>query len=213
METNRDPSSRVLPQIYVLDDSLEMCLSLEALIVGAGFQTAIFTSPPDWLERRRDLAPGVLLLDLRMPEMSGIDVLRAMRSDLPRFPTIVISAHGDIESAVLAIRLGARDFLQKPFRSRQLIEVIKRELAELRASSSKSGNPAPGITTLSPREREVALRLARGLHNREIADALGLSVRTVEMHRARAMQRLGCHSFADLLREVFRLEANSQSTD
>lgn len=197
--TRSQPTDR---QVYVVDDSIEMCRSVEALLSPAGFTVSCFTSPETFLECRSRLANGILLLDLRMPTMNGIDVLRALQDDLSRLPTVVLSAHGDIELAVLSLRLGARDFLQKPYRAEKLIEVVSRELALLDQPAA-TGEPHGRLDSLSPREREVVLALARGLHNKEIASILKISVRTVEMHRARAMQRLGCRSLADVLRLVF----------
>lgn len=197
------PTLGTTRQVYALDDSIEMCRSLEALLSAAGFTPSCFTRPEVFLECRSRLADGLLLLDLRMPTVSGLDVLRAMQDDLHRLPTVVISAHGDIESAVLSLRLGARDFLQKPYRAETLIEVVTRELALLDQPLAVTTESNERFGHLSPREREVVLALAEGMQNKEIAGLLQISVRTVEMHRARAMQRLGCRSLADVLRLVF----------
>jgi two-component system response regulator FixJ len=185
--------------VYVVDDSMEMCLSLEALLTACGYDVAFFTSPFDFLKRRGQLAAGVLLVDLRMDELDGIEVIQQLGSDKDRFPAIMITAHGDIEIAVKAIKHGARDFIQKPFREELLLETIDRVAGGLCASRS---SPQAPKDRLSGRERDVAERLVKGLSNKQIAYDLGISVRTVEMHRVRAMQRLGCKSFAELLRAL-----------
>jgi two-component system response regulator FixJ len=134
-----------------------------------------------------------------MPEMNGLEVLAAIRSDLSRLPTVIITAHGEIDAAVKAIKLGAKDFIQKPFREKALLEVIKHAIEDVDEGEIRH----QFLDDLSPREREVVLGLSRGIPNKILAHQLGISVRTVEMHRSRAMQRLGCKTFADLLRRIF----------
>jgi two-component system response regulator FixJ len=189
------------PSVYVVDDHPEMCRSLDALLSSYGFDVTCFTNPLTFLASRKELRPGVVLLDLRMPEMNGLEVLAAIESDLTRLPTVVITAHGEIDAAVKAIKLGAKDFIQKPFREKALLDVIQHAMDHVDAENEK---PHQFLDDLSPRELEVVLGLSRGTPNKVLAHQLGISVRTVEMHRARAMQRLGCQTFADLLRRVFR---------
>jgi two-component system response regulator FixJ len=201
------PSSRAaLPAVYVVDDHPEMCRSLDALLSSYGFEVTCFNNPLDFVEKKRSLGPGVLLLDLRMPQMNGLEVLAAIQADLRRFQTIVITAHGEIDIAVKAIKLGAKDFIQKPFRGEELLAVIQHAVDGLEPDSDEQHHL---FETLSPRERDVVLGLSRGVPNKVVAHQLGISVRTVEMHRARAMQRLGCKTFADMLRRVF----NAPSVD
>jgi two-component system response regulator FixJ len=200
------PSRPAQPAVYVVDDNPDMCSSLVALLSSCGFEVTCFNNPLEFLEKRRALDPGVLLLDLRMPEMNGLEVLDAIQTDLRRFQTIVITAHGEIDVAVKAIKLGAIDFIQKPFRGEELLEVIQHAIDGLEPDSAEQNQL---FDTLSPRERDVVLGLSKGVPNKVIAHQLGISVRTVEMHRARAMQRLGCKTFADMLRRVF----NAPSAD
>ena len=189
-------------RVYALDDNEEMCRSLDALLSSEGYDLQYFTCPKAFLAAKDQLEPGVLLLDLRMPDIDGMEILSKIGPDNDRFRTIVFTAHGEIETAVKAIKLGARDFLQKPFHEDKLFEILDRE-------SKEFGSPQPEPPTsslldqMSPRERDVVSMLAKGMPNKVIAAELDISVRTVEMHRARAMQRLGCRSFADLLRLVF----------
>jgi two-component system response regulator FixJ len=189
-----------LPSVYVVDDHEEMCQSLDALLSSYGFDVTCFTNPLEFVKNKDQLRGGVVLLDLRMPEMNGLDVLAAIRSDLSRLPTIVITAHGEIDAAVKAIKLGAKDFIQKPFREKALLEVIQHAIDDVAAEDEIRHH---FLDDLTPRERDVVLGLSRGTPNKILAHELGISVRTVEMHRARAMQRLGCKTFADLLRRVF----------
>ena len=193
-------SKTALPSVYVVDDHPEMCRSLAALLSSYGHEVTCFINPLDFVEKRRVLGPGVLLLDLRMPQMTGLDVLMAIKADLRRFQTIVITAHGEVDIAVKAIKLGAKDFIQKPFRGEELLAIIQHAVNGLEPNGDEQHRL---FQTLSPRERDVVLGLSRGVPNKVVAHQLGISVRTVEMHRARAMQRLGCKTFADMLRRVF----------
>lgn len=162
-----------------------------------------FNDPDAFLAARSELEPGVVLLDLRMPERSGLDVLNEMRGGSRQLPTVVITGHGRIDVAVKAIKLGAKDFIQKPFAEEELLTIIERELAEIpEAQSDSDPVPSGALSNLTPRERQVVIALAEGKPNKVIAHELGLSVRTVEMHRARAMSRLNCRTFADLLRAM-----------
>ncbi|QDP20419.1 response regulator transcription factor [Sphingomonas xanthus] len=191
--------------VYVVDDNIDMCLSLKALLEACEFEVDTFNSPTLFLEAIERLEPGVVLLDLRMPEMSGLEVLAQMNGFVERFPVIFITAHGEIDVAVKAIKMGAKDFLQKPFDDDALIGVIEQEMSGLQSNGDVgTTSETPRLHSLSPREREVVEALAQGLPNKVIANRLGLSVRTVEMHRARAMSRLQCRTFADLLRVVLR---------
>lgn len=197
------------PPVYVVDDNPDMRRSLEALLGACGYEVRGFETPISFLEELQTLRPGVVLLDLRMPEMNGIDVLEKMQDHLETFPVIFITAHGQIDLAVKAIKLGAKDFLQKPFCEKSLIAAIEQELDELKGIEKKDDQvPGRSLDALSPREREVVAALAEGLPNKVIASRLGLSVRTVEMHRARAMARLQCRTFADLLRIFLAAESD-----
>jgi two-component system response regulator FixJ len=189
-------------RVYALDDNEEMCRSLDALLSSEGYDLQYFTCPKAFLSAKDDLQPGVLLLDLRMPEIDGMDILAKLGPELDKFRTIVFTAHGEIETAVKAIKLGARDFLQKPFHEDKLFEILERESQE-QPTPEQTEPPSSLLDQMSPRERDVVVMLSKGMPNKVIAAELDISVRTVEMHRARAMQRLGCRSFADLLRLVF----------
>lgn len=193
-------------RVFVVDDNAEMCRSLEIMLEACGYCVKSFNNPDAFLAARAELEPGVVLLDIRMPERSGIDVLNEMRGSSAELPTVVITGHGRIDVAVKAIKLGAKDFIQKPFAEEELLTIIERELAEIAAISDAQCDDPPAsngaLSNLTPRERQVVMALAEGKPNKVIAHELDLSVRTVEMHRARAMSRLNCRTFADLLRAV-----------
>ena len=195
--------TRSAPLVYVVDDHAEMCASIEALLSTRGVLVQCFQEPAQFLNELNTLASGLVLLDLRMPEMNGLEVLEAMRGRLRDFPVIMITGHGEIEDAVKAIKAGAKDFLQKPFKADALLRILDNEwaaLTELPANEHATST----LDALTPRERDVVMALAKGKPNKVIAHDLGISVRTVEMHRARAMSRLNCRTFADLLRKIFQ---------
>lgn len=189
--------------VYVVDDHSEMCASIEALLSARGIYVQCFQNPVEFLQALGSLASGIVLLDLRMPGMNGLEVLAAMKGCLREFPVVMITGHGEIEDAVKSIKAGAKDFLQKPFKAEALLSILESEWSAL---TNRAANESPGtsLDTLSPRERDVVLALAKGKPNKVIAHELGISVRTVEMHRARAMTRLNCRTFADLLRKIFQ---------
>ena len=196
-ETNLDRMT-----IYVVDDHAAMRRSLDALLVSAGFATCSFSSGEEFLEAADGLDPGILLTDLRMSGMDGLDLVARLKDRNREFPAIIMTAHGDVDAAIRALRLGARDFIQKPFREAELLTVLQREAEALHHSGTSDAARLAAevkLAGLSPREFEVVRGLALGQTNKSIAHELALSVRTVEMHRARAMDRLGCRNVAELI--------------
>lgn len=188
--------------IYVVDDHAPMRASLDALLAGFGFEVELFASAEDFLDSVAGRAPGVLLTDLRMSGMSGLELIAALGRRQRDFPSVIMTAHGDVESAIGALRLGARDFIQKPFRENELAAILLRESGALRDSGTSDAvrNAArERLSGLSPRELEVVRGLALGRTNKQIAHELDLSPRTVEMHRSRAMDRLACRNLAELM--------------
>ncbi len=147
-----------------------------------------------------------MLLDLRMPEIDGLGVLRATADQLPRFHVIMISAHGDVTTAVQSMQLGATDFLEKPFTEGALLKALDQafvSLAERTTLFQRKQAARERVATLSEREREVLQGLLAGLGNKQLAAALDLSPRTVEMHRARMMDHLAAQTLPDALRMAF----------
>ena len=192
--------------VYVIDDDAEIRRSTQMMLRASGYAAHGFTSGAEFLEHASDLGPGVVLLDLRMPGLGGLQVLRSLVPNHPCLACIIITGHGDIPIAVEAIKLGAKDFLEKPFREAALLKILEREfrlLETLIESTSTRQKAAMLMARLTPREREVLNRVVQGRPNKAIAHEFGLSIRTIEMHRANAMKKLGCDCLAEAVNLVF----------
>jgi two-component system, LuxR family, response regulator FixJ len=188
--------------IHIVEDDAAVRRSLERLLDAAGFATASYRSALEFLAAAPGLSPGCLLLDLRMPVIDGF-ALQARLADIGfRMPIIVVTAQGDVPNAVRAMKAGAVDFIEKPYDDGALIGAIEAALAAA-DGDGRAGEIAEArrrIASLSPREREVLDALVAGRPNKMIAYDLGLSVRTVEVHRARMMERLGVRQLAEAIR-------------
>jgi two-component system, LuxR family, response regulator FixJ len=188
--------------VYVLDDDHAVLRSLERLLNSANFEPIIFDHPDVFLAAAKTFKTGCVLLDVRLPGMSGLEVqaqLHMRRNDLP---VIVMTGEGDIHTAVRAMKAGAADFLEKPYSDHTLLTAIEAAFAnEHRLNRDNEIEDAVRrIAILSPREREVLDGLLAGQPNKLIAYQLGISVRTVEVHRARMMERLGLRQLAEAIR-------------
>jgi len=158
------------------------------------------------LKTAPELEPGCILLDIRMPGMDGLEVQEALRSKGVTLPVIIMTGHGDVSLAVQAMKAGAVDFIEKPFEKAVLISAIDQALDQLKrsaASRERSDEALVRLQALTPREREVLDGLAKGLPNKTIAYDLGISPRTVEIHRANLMSKLGARSLSEALRLAF----------
>ena len=187
--------------IHVVDDDAAVRHSLERLLGSMGLATVSYTTPGAFLLAAPHLLGGCVLLDVKMPGISGLEVQARLRPIGFVPPIIVITGQGDIQTAVLAMKAGAFDFLEKPYEDEVLLAAIEAALA---ASPDdhihQAVDSARRIARLSPREREVLDGLVAGASNKVIAFDLGLSVRTVEVHRARMMERLGTRQLAEAIR-------------
>ena len=187
--------------VYVLDDDDAVLRSLKRLLSSANFEPVTFDRPDAFLAAARTFKTGCVLLDVCLPGMSGLDVqtqLLRMRSDLA---VIVVTGHGDVQTAVRAMKAGASDFLEKPYSDHALLGSIEAAFSrETLDRHHEIGDAVRRIATLSPREREVLDQLVSGRPNKLIAYHLGISVRTVEVHRARMMERLGVRQLAEAIR-------------
>jgi two-component system, LuxR family, response regulator FixJ len=187
--------------IHVVDDEAAVRLSLERLLGSMGFATVSYSTPSAFLLEAPRLVGGCVLLDVKMPGISGLEVQARLKAIGFVPPVIVITGQGDIQTAVLAMKAGAFDFLEKPYQEEILLSAIEAALA---ASPDdhihQAVDAAQRIARLSPREREVLDALVAGGSNKVIAFDLGLSVRTVEVHRARMMERLGTRQLAEAIR-------------
>ncbi len=194
-------------RIYVVDDDAAVRDSLSFLLDSVGLQAAAFASANDFLEHY-DGEPGVLLLDVRMPSMSGLELQQMLKDrGCTALKIIFISGHGDIEMVVEALKRGAVDFLPKPFRDQELLdrihEVLDSNQVEIDMTASMNDTRAR-LASLTPRERDVLAMVADGKANKVVAVDLSISQRTVEIHRAHVMEKMGVTSLAQLIRELFR---------
>jgi FixJ family two-component response regulator len=197
------------PTVYIVDDDSGVRSSIRVLMKSVGLPAMPFPSAMDFLSAYHINNPGCLVLDIRMPGMSGLELQEALNERGATLPVIFITGHGDVPMAVEAMRHGAFDFLQKPFRDQDLIDRIQQALArdaETRQSLQEHGNTRARIASLTPREREVLELLTSGKANKSMAQDLGLSQRTVEIHRAHVMEKMGAKSVAQLVRMVMDLE-------
>lgn len=189
--------------VYLVDDDEAVCRALSLLLSTVNIQTVAFTEPQVFLAQVPQLKPGCLVLDIRMPTISGLKLQERLAENGVDWPTIVISGHGDIEACRRAFRNGAVDFLSKPVDEQDLIDAIQKAQDALDRNLRHRAQQAETLdllAALTPREREVLDRLAQGFTSRQIADALGLSPRTVDTHRAAIGTKLGTTSQAELTR-------------
>jgi len=191
------------PTIYIVDDDDGMRRALTVLMTTVGYQAVAFARPADFLAKYDQNHPGCLVLDVRMPEMSGLEVQQQLNRAGSMLPVILVTGHGDIPMAVQAMKDGAFDFLQKPFRDQELLDRINAALkqdAENRAMVERHADVRRRLDSLTPREREVMALVVDGRANKVIAVDLGLSERTVEIHRANVMEKMGARSVAHLVK-------------
>ncbi|HTL21575.1 MAG TPA: response regulator transcription factor [Steroidobacteraceae bacterium] len=204
-----------IPTVFVVDDDEGVRNSLRFLLKSVGLNTRALASAGEFLEEYKHNQPGCLVLDVRMPGMSGIELQQQLNLRGATLPVIFITGHGDIPMAVEAMQQGAFDFLQKPFRDQDLIDRIQRALerdARNRTALAQHARIRERLESLTPREREVLTLMTRGKPNKVMAAELGVSQRTVEIHRARVMEKTGADSLAHLVRMVMDLEAEQAAT-
>jgi RNA polymerase sigma factor (sigma-70 family) len=193
--------------VFVVDDDASMLRALSRLLASTGRKVEAFVSPREFLERPRHDGPGCVVLDLKMPGLSGLDVQEALASDARALPIVFISGHGKIPAAVRAMKAGAVDFLTKPFEDDALlasIEMAIQRSVALRTDDAETRELERRLRTLTPREREVLPLVVRGLPNKQIASRLGTSLQTIKVHRARVMAKMQAGSLADLVRMASR---------
>ena len=200
------------PIVFIVDDDAAVRNSLRLLVKSVGQSAGVFVSAQEFLASYDPQQPGCLVLDVRMPGMSGLELQQQLNVRGAVIPVIFISGHGDIPMAVEAMQNGAFDFLQKPFRDQDLIDRIQRALEKDRENRAALGERArirERLDSLTPREREVLDLVTSGKANKVMAADLGLSQRTVEIHRARVMEKMGASSVAQLVRMVLDLEESA----
>jgi len=195
--------NRRKPVVYIVDDDDGMRRALTVLMTTVGYEPIAFSRAAEFFAKVDPNKPSCLVLDVRMPEMSGLEVQQQLNRTGSLLPVILISGHGDIPMAVQAMKDGAFDFLQKPFRDQDLIDRINAALkqdAENRRNVDRLADLRHRYGTLTPREHEVMALVVDGRANKVIAIDLGLSERTVEIHRANVMEKMGARSVAHLVK-------------
>ena len=201
--------NEVAPIVFVVDDDQMFRRSTERLIRAAGLNVQPFTSARDFLQHPRPEGPACLILDVRMPGLSGIDLQQELTRLGIDIPIIFITGHGDIPMSVRAMKAGAVEFLTKPFRAPVLLEAIHSALERDRAALRKRSDSRvlrERFDQLTPREREVMALVASGLLNKQVAGKLNTSEATIKFHRANLMKKMQVESLADLIRLAEKLE-------
>lgn len=196
-------------KIYIVDDDEAMRDSLVWMLEGEGFQVESFSSAEDFLAAHEENASGCLLLDVRMPETSGLELQERLGMINCPLPIIFITGHGDVPMAVSALQRGACDFVQKPFSDQDLLARIQRALSIDSQANVRRQQEAflrERASHLSPREAEVMHLVVEGKLNKQIADELQISMKTVEAHRARVMEKMKARTLADLIKVHLALE-------
>jgi len=200
------------PMIFIVDDDDGVRASLRVLLKSVGIAATPLASAQEFLASYQPSQPGCLLLDIRMPGMSGLELQAELNVRGVIIPVIFITGHGDVPMAVEAMQHGAFDFLQKPFRDQDVIDRVQKALArdrENRDALQSHERIRALLKSLTPREREVLDLMASGKANKVMATELGLSPRTVEIHRAHVMEKMAAHSVAQLVRMMMEVEPQS----
>ena len=201
------------PIVFVVDDDQAMRNSLKWLIESIGMQVETYASASEFIDSYYPGRAGCLLLDVRMPGMSGLELQAYLSRQEIRIPIVIITGHGDVSMAVRAMKAGAVDFIEKPFNDQALLDSIRNALdfdEQQRSLQAQRAEIAARLAQLTPREHEVMEMVTDGRSNKEIAAELGVSAKTVEAHRARVMEKMQADSLAELVRMA--LIASGQDT-
>ena len=197
------------PVVHIIDDDEGLRESLAFLLRSAAFGVKSFESAKAFLDVLPQAAPGCVITDVRMPDMSGIELLRRLKELKIGVPVIVITGHGDVALAVEAMKIGAADFFEKPFDDDLLVASVRAALRQREGQTKRGAERAEiehRISTLSPREKDVLTGLIEGRANKQIAFDLGISPRTVEIYRANLMNKMRADSLSDLVRMALLAE-------
>lgn len=203
------PNSEIKVLVRIVDDDSDLRAAIRFLLESEGWEVADYYSAADFLLNDDPKIPGCLILDVRMPEMTGVELQSELKQHVREIPIVFLSAHGDIEMAVKTLHEGAVDFLTKPVQEDKLVPVISRAVKlDLikRGLSFDHEKTKERFRELTEREKQIVLLLTKGLLNREVGERLGISTRTVEVHRARAFKKLELHTISELIQFVHAAE-------
>ncbi len=197
------------PTVYIVDDDLAVRESLRWLIASVNLKVSEFAGAESFLEAYKPGRTGCLVTDVRMPGMSGLELQRSLARRSILLPVIIITGHGDVEMAVRAMKAGAFDFIEKPFKDQEILDLVQNAVQEnIRAVAERAQQDhiMGRMNRLTPRERQVLGMIVAGEANKGIAYHLGISDKTVEVHRARVMEKMQAKSLAELMKMVMVLE-------
>jgi FixJ family two-component response regulator len=201
---------RIAPVVSVIDDDAAVREAIRDLLLSVGHAVEAYSTAEEFLARRDQQAPGCLVLDVRLPGTSGLELQKRLLALKDRIPVIFISGYGDVPMTVQVMKAGAVDFLQKPFREQELLECVQAALRRDQAQRENEEQVAGvlvGYRSLTKREKEIMKLVVTGQINKQIAALVGLSEVTVKIHRAQVMHKMGTPSLADLVRAADKIEA------
>jgi FixJ family two-component response regulator len=191
------------PIIYIVDDDVSLCKSLQWLLESTGYQVKTYHTAEEYLKNFHVDLRGCLILDVRMPGMSGLELQSSLVSGYNRMPIIILTGHGDIPIAVNAMRIGAFDVITKPFNAQHLLNCVERAMAQdvrYNKEHLDADHFLKRLSSLSTREKQILEYIVAGKLNKQIAAELGIAVKTVELHRSHLMHKLAVKSLAEVIR-------------
>ncbi|MGD9163174.1 MAG: response regulator transcription factor [Chromatiales bacterium] len=200
---------QTMPTVFVVDDDAEVRNALKLLLESVGLSVICYASANEYLTTFDESLPGCLVVDIRMPGMSGLDMQEKLADYPIHPPVIIITGHGDVPMAVRAVQAGAVDFIEKPFRDQILLDSVHRAIemdAERRGEASRQSEIREHLNQLTPREREVLDLVVSGMRNKNISEQMGITISTVEAHRSRVMEKMQADSLSHLMRMMLTLE-------
>ncbi len=196
-------------KVYIIDDDNDVRNALQLLMQSVGLEVEVFNSAQDYLQQFDINQCGCLIIDVRMPGMSGLDLQAQLAAEKYHPPIIIITGHGDVPMAVKAVKAGAVDFIEKPFNNQEMLDSVHRAIeldAKKRGIVSQKIEIESCYNTLTPREKEVFIRVVSGMRNKNIAAELFVTQSTIEVHRARVMEKMNAKNLSDLMRSALILE-------